>query len=81
MKNALVKRKWLVRFRDAKKMKQREVAIECSKLYNVHISRSTYANYERGEKNPSPERAQAIGAVLGFPWTFFYTLECSDKDQ
>lgn len=73
--------KWLVTFRNAKNMTQEQVTEECLKRLNVKISRSAYVKYELGLIQPTPEKAQAIGAVLGFPWTFFYTQECSLKEH
>lgn len=79
--NPPVRREWLVGFRKLKKMTQHEVTQECRNHCNIEISRTLYANFERGERRPTPEKAQAIGAILGFPWTFFYTQECSVTEQ
>ena len=38
----------------------------------IHVSQPSYWAYEHGESIPKPEKAKAIGSLLGFPWTKFY---------
>lgn len=41
----------------------------------VGVTQKSISAYEKGERRPSPEVAQKIGAVLGFDWTRFFTEE------
>ena len=38
----------------------------------IHVSQPSYWAYEHGKSNPKPEKAKAIGALLGVPWIKFY---------
>ena len=38
----------------------------------IHVSQPSYWAYEHGESNPKPDKAKAIGALLGVPWVKFY---------
>ena len=38
----------------------------------IHITQGAYSQYEHGISTPKPEKAKAIGSLLGFPWTKFY---------
>jgi len=59
----------MARVRKLKKLTQAELA------QAVGVSQRTIAAIEGGTRRPSPELAQRIGAVLGFPWTRFYEDE------
>jgi putative transcriptional regulator len=59
-------RDWLANIRETKGFTQKEVAVNCD------ISRSFYADIERGARNPKPTTAKELGAFLGFDWTLFY---------
>lgn len=52
--------------RKEKKLTQFELGELCG------VAQRTIAAYESGERRPSPEVAQKIGAVLEIPWTRFY---------
>lgn len=59
-------RTWLVGIRDTKGLTQRNVSEHCG------ISRSYYADIERGFRNPKVSTAKTIGEYLGFDWTLFF---------
>jgi len=59
-------RTWLSSIRDAKGYTQKDVSSNCG------ISRSFYADIERGVRNPKPSTAQDIATFLGFDWTIFF---------
>lgn len=59
-------RVWLRDIRDIKDLSQKTVAENCG------ISRSFYADIERGERNPKVDTAKEIGKYLGFDWTLFF---------
>ncbi|KRW90909.1 hypothetical protein SD51_12110 [Alicyclobacillus tengchongensis] len=65
-------RKWLVELRGCKT--QAEIAKA------VGISRSTYANYERGTR-PRVDVAQRIAQVLHFDWTRFFEEPDNKQDS
>lgn len=59
-------RVWLKDIRKVKGIKQEEVAT------SINISRSYYANIERGGKTPSVSVAKRIANYLKFDWTKFF---------
>lgn len=59
-------RAWLVEARKKIGYSQKEVAKA------IHIAQPTYSAYEKGDYTPKPEKAKAIGALLGVPWVKFY---------
>lgn len=59
-------RKWMREIRATKGMTQQNVADIAG------ISPSSYADIERGFRNPSPKRAKVIGQALGVDWTLFF---------
>ena len=59
-------RQWLITARKEKGFSQADMAKA------IHVSQPSYWSYEHGESNPKPDKAKAIGALLGFPWTKFY---------
>lgn len=62
----VIVRHWLKEIRISKGVKQEEVAD------SSEISRSYYANIERGEKTPSVEVAKKIAGFLNFEWINFF---------
>ena len=62
-------RTWVREARQAKGLSEKNVADE------VGISQPADHWIEVGEKNPRPETAKKIGAVLGIPWVRFYEDE------
>ena len=62
-------RTWVREARKAKGLSEKNVADE------VGISQPAYHWIEEGKKNPRPETAKRIGAVLGIPWVRFYEDE------
>lgn len=60
---------WLKDIRQVKGVKQEEVAA------SANISRSYYANIERGDKTPSVTVAKRIATFLKFDWTKFFVQE------
>ena len=66
-------RDWLIDARKAKKAKQSAIARA------IGVSRTTYWQYERGTKRPTPEHAQQIARILGFKWTRFFEDESNEK--
>ena len=59
----------MARLRKEKKMTQAELA------QVLGISQRMVAACEAGERRPSPDLAQRIGAELGMPWTEFFEEE------
>lgn len=59
-------RTWLKDIRISRGIKQEEIAD------STDISRSYYANIERGEKTPSVAVAQRIADYLKFDWSLFF---------
>lgn len=59
-------RNWLSDIRRMKGLSQNDVANMCG------ISRSFYADIERGFRNPKVATAKEIGTALGFDWTLFF---------
>ena len=57
---------WLIDARKKNKLSQKKVAKA------IHITQGAYSQYEHGISTPKPEKAKAIGSLLGFPWTKFY---------
>lgn len=45
------------------------------------ISRVHYATIEQGKRNPSVNVAINIANILGFDWTNFFTMDCSESEQ
>lgn len=60
-------REWLIEARKKKHMTQKAVSDA------VGVKPPTYWNYERGNINPSPAKAQRIAEVLGIEWTKFFS--------
>lgn len=56
----------MARLRKARKMTQAELGAA------VGVTQRMIAAIEGAERRPSPDIAQRIGAVLGFPWTRFF---------
>ena len=56
----------MARLRKEKKLTQAELA------QVLGVSQRMVAACEAGERRPSPDLAQRIGAELGFPWTDFF---------
>lgn len=59
-------RHWLLQFRKAKGLTQKEVASKCG------ISRSYYADVEQGTANASGRAAKLIADALGFDMNLFF---------
>lgn len=59
-------RHWLVQFRKAKGLTQKQVAELCG------ISRSYYADIEQGTANASGRAAKLIADALGFEMSLFF---------
>lgn len=59
-------RQWLITARKKKGFSQADMAKA------INVSQPSYWAYEHGESNPKPEKAKAIGALLGVPWVKFY---------
>ena len=59
-------RQWLITARKKKGFSQAAMAKA------IHVSQPSYWAYEHGKSNPKPEKAKAIGALLGVPWIKFY---------
>ena len=59
-------REWLASIRNTKGFTQKQVGDICG------ISRSFYADIERGSRNPKVDTAKDIGNALGFDWTLFF---------
>ncbi len=59
-------REWLKERRMLKEMTQQELA----DLIGVDVT--SIGKYELGQRRPSPEVAQEIGALLDFDWTEFF---------
>lgn len=57
---------WLKEIRLAKKMTGKDVAEK------VSVTPQYYNAIELGKRRPSPEKAMALGALLGFHWTKFF---------
>lgn len=68
-------RDWLVNIRKIKGLTQLQVASNCG------ISRSFYADIERGERSPKVSTAKSIGRFLGFDWTLFFEENGRDSSQ
>lgn len=60
-------RDWLIAFRKARGLRQKEVADA------VGVSQPTYWQYEHGIVTPGVDIAKKLGAFLGFDWTVFYS--------
>lgn len=59
-------RDWLREARAKNELSENDVALR------VGITQAAYHYIETGERNPKPETAKKIGAVLGFSWTRFF---------
>ena len=59
-------RQWLITARKEKGFSQADMAKA------IHVSPPSYWAYEHGKSNPRPDKAKAIGSMLGFPRTKFY---------
>ena len=59
-------REWLIEARKKNNLSQQKVAEA------IHITQGAYSQYEHGICTPKPDKAKAIGALLGFPWFKFY---------
>lgn len=59
-------REWLIEARKENKLSQKKVAKA------IHITQGAYSQYENGIITPKPDKAKAIGALLGVPWVKFY---------
>lgn len=59
-------RTWMKEVRTTKRLTQADVA------RIAKISPSSYCDIERGFRNPSTQRAKAIGNALGVEWTIFF---------
>ena len=64
-----MKREWLIAYRRAKGLTQKEVAdaIGCSQV--------TYSTYENGKRRPTTKIAKKIGRIFNFEWTIFFDEE------
>ena len=62
----MLKREWLIAYREAKGLSQQEVADAIGK------SQSVYAAYELGVRTPRPKFAKALARIFKFDWTRFY---------
>lgn len=60
-------RQWLINFRTAKKMSQKQVADICS------ITHAYYCMIEQGKRNPSVRVAKKIAETLDLDWLIFFT--------
>lgn len=71
-------RDWLKEKRVKSKMTQEDVALK------VGVARTTYAAYERGERDPSVGVAMNIAKLLKFKWTLFFEVKvhemCTKKE-
>lgn len=61
-----MKREWLIAFRQAKGLSQKDVADA------IGVGQSCYGNYESGFRTPSPIVAKKIARIFKFDWTKFY---------
>ena len=61
-----LKREWLIAFRKAKGLTQKELAEA------IGVSQISLSTYEQGIRTPKPQAAKKIARVLGFEWTKFY---------
>lgn len=59
-------REWLIEARKKNNLSQKKVAKA------IHITQGAYSQYENGISTPKPDKAKAIGALLGVPWIKFY---------
>jgi transcriptional regulator with XRE-family HTH domain len=73
--NMNIKRDWLVNLRNQLDLSQKDVADK------IGISRSAYAGYETGRRDPSIQNAKAIAELLNFNWTIFFDLKRRTKTQ
>ena len=69
MEVKILKREWLIAFRNAKGLSQEEVSEA------IGVSPSTYSSYEVGVRTPKPRIAKKIANIFGFKWTKFYEDE------
>jgi putative transcriptional regulator len=69
------KREWLISIRFQLDFTQQDIADK------TNISRSSYAEYEIGRRNPTVPNAQKIASVMGFDWTLFFAKESRNKRQ
>lgn len=69
------KRQWLVNIRNELGMSQQEAAEKAG------ISRSAYAGYEIGRRDPEIDNAIAVASAMGFDWTLFFAKKCRTKTQ
>lgn len=68
-------RHWLVQFRKAKNLTQKEVAKRAG------ISRSYYGDIEQGSKGASGRAAKKISVVLGFSMDLFFAEDGRKTSQ
>lgn len=68
-------RHWLKQMRNAKGLTQKQVSDLCG------ISRSYYADIERGDANAGGTTAKKIADVLGFDMSLFFTNERRETRQ
>jgi len=68
-------RYWLLQFRKARKLTQVQVA------NLARISRSYYADIERGRRDPSGRAAKRIADALGFDMNLFFADERLETSQ
>lgn len=69
----MTKREWLIRFRG--NLTQEQAALLTG------VSRSTYSNYELGNRTPDVSTARKIGKALKFDWHLFFDEECAELKQ
>jgi putative transcriptional regulator len=69
------KREWLISIRNELNMSQQEAADKAG------ISRSAYAGYETGRRDPEIDNAISVANALGFEWTLFFAKKCRTKTQ
>ena len=70
-----MKREWLIKHREDKKLSQCSVAKLCD------ITQQMYGAIENGKRRPSPELAQKIGKILNFDWTKFYKYKGGSNEH
>ena len=59
-------RHWLTALRVERGYSQKELAKA------INVTQPAYSFYERGKTTPKPDKAKALGSLLGFDWTKFY---------
>ncbi|WP_373368013.1 MULTISPECIES: helix-turn-helix domain-containing protein [Bacillus] len=69
------KRKWLSKMRKEIGKTQEEIATAAG------IKRAYYSQIELGSRSPSVGVAKRISKIIGCDWTYFFTIDCSERVQ